>query len=370
MTDRSSLGSADVPDDALAGMVADLLGHETVELESVVVDPVAYDVPSLTTVGRWWVSGTARTPVGHEPFRLFVKHVQAWHHSPYFQLVPEPVRELAKASYPWDVEAAAYRSDLRDRLPRGLEMPRAFGVFELEPDAVVLWLESVDHPPARWDAARFERAAHLLGRLAGSERVRALGSLTGFVWSPMNYVVGRVLHDVVPRVTAEESWQDPDVQRCFGGLKARLQAECDRIEERGAELVAMPVLPAHGDASPGNLLPGRNADEVVLIDFGFFLPNAVGFDLGQLVGGDVQLGRLPDVPLDELDERCVTAYARGLAAEGCDVPLDVVRRAHALQLFLFSGISSLPDEGMSPEQVAARAALARHSVDLLDRTGG
>jgi hypothetical protein len=370
MTDRSLLGSADVPDDVLAGMVADLLGHDRVDLESVQVAPVAYDIPSLTTVGRWWVSGTARTPRASEPFRLFVKHVQAWHHSPFFQDVPEPVRELAKASYPWDVEAAAYRSDLRERLPAGLAMPRAFRILDLEPDAVVIWLEAVEHAPPCWDASRFERAAHLLGRLAGSDRVRELGHLTGFRWSPMNYVVGRVLHDVVPRVTAQEPWQDPDVQGCFGDLEDRLRAECGRIEERGAELVAMPVLTSHGDASPGNLLPGRDPDEVVLIDFGFFLPNAVGFDLGQLVGGDVQLGRLPDLPLAELDERCVTAYVRGLAAEGCEVPLDVVRRAHALQLFLFSGISSLPDEGMPPAQVAARAALARQSIDLLDRTGG
>ena len=130
----------------------------------------------------------------------------------------------------------------------------------------------------------------------------------------------------------------------------------------------MPHLASHGDATANNLLASTDPDGFVLIDFGFWLRQPVGFDLGQLMAGEVQLGRLPDVPLPELDARCVAAYTRGLAEEGVDIPLDVVQRAHALQLLIFAGLSSLPDEGMPAEQVAARAALARHSLDLFDAT--
>jgi hypothetical protein len=369
MTDRSSLGSADVPDDVLERMVADLLGHGSVAVVAVDVTRVDYDVPSLTTIGRWWVSGLARTPLGDQPFRLFVKHVQAWHHSAWFQLVPEEAREHAASSYPWRLEAAVYRSDLAHRLPPGLSMPRALGVFDREPDSVVVWLEPVEHATACWDGARFERAAHLLGRLSANRAVAELADVGQFDWTVLDYVTGRVQHDVVPRVMGDEVWQQPHVERWFGDLRERLRDGCGRAEALGRELTTLPRVTCHGDAAPGNLLPGHEPDSFVLIDFGFWAPNPVGFDLGQLIGGDVQLGRLPDVPLGELDDRCVGAYTRGLGDEDCHIPLDVVRRAHALQLFLFSGVSSLPDEGMSEQQTAARAQLARLSLDLLDRTG-
>ena len=145
--DRSLLGPADVDDDALAAMVADLLGHEAVDLLDVAVEHVPYDVPSLTTVGRYWVTGRAATPAGPRPFRLFVKHVQAWHHSPFFADVPEEAREMARASYPWRTEPLAYASDLGDRLPDGLTMPRAVGVVEFEPDCR-RDLDGAGRPPA------------------------------------------------------------------------------------------------------------------------------------------------------------------------------------------------------------------------------
>ena len=368
MTDRSSLGPADVTDEELAGMVAELLGHDAVEVLDLDVRPVDYDVPSITTIGRWWVAGTASTPAGVEQFRLFVKLVQAWHHSEWFRFVPEEARTFAAASYPWRIEAAVYESDLADRLPAGLSMPRAVGVHDREPDQVAVWTEVVDHPDQPWDLARHERAAYLLGRLSASPAVEALGNVGDFDWTVMSYVVGRVGPDVVPAVLSDEPWRRPVVERCFGDLEDRFRAECDRIEERGGELMSMPHLRAHGDASPGNLLAGARPDEIVLIDFGFFHANPVGFDLTQLVTGEAQLGRLPDVSLAELDETCLAAYVRGLRDESCDLPLDVVRRSHALHLWLFNGISSLPEAGMTDEHAAARAQVARLALDLLDTT--
>jgi hypothetical protein len=330
---------------------------------------VAYDVPSLTTVGRFWVTGTARTPAGDVPFRLFVKHVQAWHRSPFFQYVPDEMKQVAAGSYPWRVEAAVYESDVGQRLPDGLSMPRSVRVSWLPEDQVVLWLEAVPHAEPAWDVARYERVARLLGRMSGSRALAELGDVGGFPWCALDYVRTRMTAQVLPTVADDASWSTPIVVEAFGDeLRDRTRAACTKVPAFAEELDALPWHGSHGDASPGNLLPGRTPDGVVLIDFGFWMPKPVGFDLGQLVGGDVQLGRLPGVPLDELDERCVAAYTRGLADEGVAVDPAVVRRAHALQLFLFSGASALPDEGMSLETARARALLARHSLDLLDRT--
>ena len=374
--DRSLLGPADVSDDVLAGMVADLLGHDAVDLLDVAVEHVPYDIPSLTTVGRYWVTGEAGTPAGPTPFRLFVKHVQGWHHSPFFQYVPDEMKEMAKASYPWRTEPLAYASDLGDRLPDGLSMPRAVGVHWFEPDSAAIWLEGVEHPDLPWTTERFRRAAYLLGRLAASPAVAELGNVGGFEWSVMHYVHGRLAAQVIPVVMADDVWRHPLVAAGFGDrLRVRMQGAAARIEEYGLELAGTIQTSAHGDACPGNLMAGPDPDSFVLIDFGLWHPQAVGYDLGQLVGGDVQLGKQPAALLAQTDEACLSAYVEGMAAEGLEVDVDVVRRAHALQLLLFVGLTAVPFEQLegppSPELerlVAERAALATFSLDLVDAT--
>jgi hypothetical protein len=59
-----------------------------------------------------------------------------------------------------------------------------------------------------------------------------------------------------------------------------------------------------------------------------------------------------------------------------DVGVDVLWRAHALQLLLFTGLSALPFDLLDalPEDAlrataATRAAIARHVLDLVDQTG-
>jgi thiamine kinase-like enzyme len=139
--------------------------------------------------------------------------------------------------------------------------------------------------------------------------------------------------------------------------------------------VAMPHLTGHGDACAANLLAGPDGD-FVLIDFGFWNVLPVAFDLGQLLVGEVQLGRQPASTVPETDAAIVAAYVEGLRAEGCDIPESTVRRAHALQLLLFTGLSSVPveffDAPPTPalERLAAdRAEVAAYSLDLVGASG-
>lgn len=350
--------------DHLPTMVADLLGHASVDLDDATIEPVEYDVPSLTTVARHWVCGAARTPRGEEQYRLFVKQVQAVQHSPVFEHIPLEIQEMVRTAYPWNIEGAVYRSDLARRLPRGLAMPRAVGVFDTDPDSTTIWLEAIPARTAVWSLERYERAAYLLGRLSASATVRDLSDVGEFRWNVTDYVNGRLQLSIIPQIESEAAWQHPQ----FTDLQHRMRVAASRAHAYGRELLGMPHLASHGDASPNNLLAGRGSDEFVLIDFGLWLSKPVGFDLGQLVAGEAQLGRVPGVDFAALDEHCVLAFARGLAEEGCDIDVETVRRAHALQLFLFSGISTLPEAEMPVEHIAARALLARHSLDLLDRT--
>lgn len=363
------LGPAAVDEATLAAMVTDLLGDEVLGLDGVRAEVATYDLPSITTAGRYWVSGGAEVAGATRDWRLFVKHVQSWSRSPFFQFVPEGMREQAAAMVPWRTEAAAYRSGLGDHLPVGLSMPRAVGVFDLDEASQAVWLEPVPVVDVAWDLDRYEHAAHLLGRLAASPGLAAYRHVGGHEWTIRSYVDGRLATQVLPMLRADEVWQDAELQDAFAGLRPRLLAAADRLEALTTEWLDFPVLTGHGDACPNNLLVRPDREGFTLIDFGFWGAVPVGFDLGQLLVGDVQLGRRPTNDLAERGERCLRAYHGGLAAEGFTLPLAQLRRAHALQLLVFTGFSAfLVDGPASPGELAARAALTQHSLDLLDAT--
>jgi hypothetical protein len=374
MGDREALGAADVPDAELAAMVAGLLHVDAVELLDSFVEPVDYHLPAITTGGRWWVAGNAATPTERTPFRFFVKQVQSWERHPFFESVPEEYRELATATVPWKTEAEVYRSDAAARLPDGLTAPRALGVFDLDATSSSIWLEEVPTRPATWDRRRYERAAYLLGRFSGSPALAPLASLRDVDWTLAMYVGGRVEVQVLPMLMSDELWQHP-LCAGFEGLVERLRATGQQAAELAAEAGALPALLSHGDACPNNLLAGEDGD-FVMIDFGFWGAAPVGFDLTQLLVGEVQLGRRGTDDLAELDEALVAAYVAGLRAEGSDVPEEQVRRGHALCMMVMTGLSTVPfdlfDAPLTPEtqRIAAdRAELARYALDLLDATG-
>ncbi|WP_182376592.1 phosphotransferase [Nocardioides sp. WS12] len=377
MHDRAALGSADVTDESLSSMVAALLG---VAISSVAVvdstaEPVSYDIPAITTGGRWWVSGTAHVDGETRPFRLFVKQVHEWSRSPFFADVPAEMQPWAAQQVPWRTEGAVYRSDLVDHLPPGLAMPRAVGVHDIDDLSYSVWLEVVPIVEVAWDLDRYRRAGKLLGRFAGSRAVRDRANVGGHEWDVSRYVDGRLKFQVLPMLASDDLWHHPLIAGAFADLRPRLDQAAASVDAVAAELMALPVLAGHGDACPNNLLV-TTGDDFTMIDFGFFTALPVGFDLGQLLVGDVQIGLRPADDMAERDTASLTSYVDGLAAEGVDIDEQVVRRAHALQLLLFTGLSALPFEllGAEPtEQVramaATRAAIARYSLDLVDQTG-
>ncbi len=375
MGTRDELGAADVTDARLAAMVADLLHQDEVELLDSRVDPVDYDLPAITTGGRWWVSGHATTPCGKAPFRLFVKQVQSWSRSPLFQMVPEHLQEWAASTVPWKTEAEVYRSDIGALLPEGLRAPRSLGVFDLDDTSSAIWLEVVATRPATWDHRRYERAAYLLGRFSGSQALAPLQGLRDMDWSLNTYVTGRLQVQVQPILMSDDVWQHPLCAAFDDDLRDRLRRTVADCAALGAEGDALPYLLSHGDACPNNLMAGEHDDELVMIDFGFWGGAPVGFDLTQLLVGDVQIGKRGADDLAELDEAIVAAYVAGLRAEGCEIPEEQVRRGHALCLLLMTGLSTVPFdlfEGPIDDRTmkvaADRAALARYALGLLDTT--
>ena len=73
--ERTELGAADVDDAVLRAMVGGRLGasRTDVELLSVRIETVDYDLSAITTGGRWWVRGEARVDGVIRPWSFFVK---------------------------------------------------------------------------------------------------------------------------------------------------------------------------------------------------------------------------------------------------------------------------------------------------------
>jgi Phosphotransferase enzyme family len=376
--DRSVLGPADVDDARLAALVADSLGVAEVELLSSRADVVAYDIDSITTAGRYRVSGRARHGRGEAGFSFFVKVVQSWGRHPAFGFVPEEMREFALASVPFEAEPRVYRSDLAERLPPGLTMPRAYAVIDLDTESSALWLEDVPVVAARWDRTALARAAHVLGRLAASSRVRPLATVAdpGQHRSLRTYAEGRLALHVVPALHDGEIWRHPVVAAAFDDtLRCDLVAAADTLPAVVAELESMDHGTAHGDACARNLLVAADRPDLTLIDFGFWGPQPYGFDLGQLLLGEVQLGERPAAALPDDERACLAAYVDGLRVESCDVDVAAVERSLALVMLLFGALPSLPFELLdAPPTPAAieiareRAAAARFVLDLVAAT--
>jgi hypothetical protein len=255
-------------------------------------------------------------------------------------------------------------------------MARAVGVFDLDEASNAVWLEEVPVVEREWDLERYARAARLLGRHATSARVMELLESVGHTMTIRTYHDGRLSMQVLTALRDEDIWQHPLVAGAFDEtLRSRLLEAAAHSSEYADELDRITKVASHGDACPNNLLSRTGSDDFVLIDYGFWGPGPVGFDLSQLLVGDVQVGRRGSDDLAEVDAAIFAGYMAGLRAEECWIPDDVVRRAHALQLLIFTGYSALPVELLELEPTpelhalaANRAAIARFSLDLLDAT--
>ncbi len=374
--DRTALGADDVDDADLTVMVADLWQVPAVDLLDSTAEPVAYDIPSILTGARTWVRGRADAGEGPRSFALFVKRVHHWRHSPAFASVPPEIGEWAASSLPWRAEPLLYASDLADRLPEGLAMPRAVRVDERPDETAVIWMEAVEAGPEPWDRGTYVEAAGLLGRMSGSERVAELAGIDPLPWHVHYFVQGRIAHTVLPGLFDDATWEHPLVAPYFGDLRAPLTAVANHLDPLAEEFARLPHRTSHGDACPNNLLRQPSGVGFTLIDFGFWRPQPVGFDLSQLLVGEIQVGRRDAEDLPELAEACLTAYAAGLAAEGHEVEDAVLRRGHAVSLMLFNGLPSLPLEQLAEAVPTAamhdwslqRSRIARYSLDVLERT--
>lgn len=377
LADLADLGLGPEPLPRLEAMVAAQLRRPRVRVLTARVQAHPYDRPALTTLGRRLVRGTAVDDIGRtQGYAFFVKLVQAWRRSPLAAEVPEPLRSQLAPLMPWRTEVDIYRGDLGTRLPSGLGLPHAHRVTDLDEESAAIWLDRVPVRRVGWDVTRHRRAAYLLGRLAASRSVAPLAAGVPAGRTPRRFAEHWLAVKVVPDLGTEAFWRQPCVGATFDApLRRRIVGAANALPALVDELESVPTTTAHGDACTDNLLLTRLNDDIVLIDFGFWGTAPVGFDLGQLLLGEIQLGRRPAHTFPELERVCLQAYVHGLRDEGCATPIPQVRRAHAVAMTIFHAIPSIPYEHRTAEAgpdvhplFANRAAMARYVLDLLDAT--
>lgn len=350
-------------EDALTGVVATALGRP-VTLAGFTCVPVAYQPGSPATGALLRVSGT--TGDG-EPWSLFLKVLHHPRHWPRIGDVPDEVRQQFLDQFPWRMELVAWAPGFADRLPAGMRVPRLYRLAELGDDRLAVWMEDVRVLDGAWDPPRFARAAHALGGLAARradpELLAACGLPVG--WGLRSYHRSRV-EFVLPLLDRDELWAHPLLA---GAVDGRLRDDLRTLGTRVPELLdrmdgLSQALP-HGDASPQNLLvPADDPDTFVAIDVSFQSPQAVGFDLGQLLVGLTHAGELPAAALPAIHRRLVPAFTAGLRAAGGRATAEEVAFGYVASLVVRAGFTSLPFERLGEPPTPALAATFRERAAL------
>jgi hypothetical protein len=368
MDHLSVLGPA-VPDpDRLSGIVRWVTGDDDAEVVDAHAEVVDYAFTSIATGGLYRVCGTT----GSMRWSVFVKVLQHPRHWPLIDVIPPQAAAEIKALFPWRDELDA-RAQALPVLPGGLRVPLVHDVVDLGDDRLAVWMEDIDADDDPWSDRAYARAAELLARLAAR---RAPGSPAGACALAPGLAVRKVVESRFEMLAAlvgdPAVWSRPEVVAAVDDdYRADLERALALTPALLDEMDSLPQGLPHGDAAPVNLLrPRDEPGTYVAIDWAFQCQLPLGHDLGQLLCGEVERGRMNPSRLPRLLDVTLASYVDGLAAEGLDVPAETVLRGLVCSAlaprnlpgaFPIEHLDPAPDEGY----LRRRAGLGRWILDLL-----
>ncbi|GAB3811235.1 phosphotransferase [Kribbella italica] len=377
ITALEPLGRDAPDDDQLTALVRAITGDPHAVPLSSRAEPFPYAIGTPTTAALIRVLGTARLADGSTTdWCSFVKQLQSARHWELLHLIPEPLREDLVQNIPWRLELAVHRSDIGALMPEGLRLPATYRIDEYDDDRATLWMEHVVQEPGIWGLERFGRAAFLLGQLSARRQPHLVQP---FLPRPgvdqpgiglRYYTNGRVTMSALPALADPHTWRHPLLAAAVcntgeHGLRDDLLELSEQLPGVLDGLDALPQCYQHGDASPQNLLvPLGSPDEFVVIDWGFDCPQAVGFDLGQLLIGLAHAGELSPAALPAVHQVILEAFTEGLAAEGMPVPQEQVRYGYLGSLLARATFTALPLENFGAPATDSAVALFEDRVLL------
>ena len=365
---RTCLATTALSDSDLADVVAAVVGRPVRVLDWATAKlPVSSGAISTESVTR--LHGTATDGASQLRWSVLVKVLRSARHWPGISMVPPPFRQRLIDDYRWQREADVLTSELPSIMPTGMRTPRVYRCDDLGDDRLAVWMEWVDVVDSPWDGARFRRAARLLGQLAARRRIGSdtatttaeqLSGLRELYAGPLARRYLPMLRDHGLR-SILRPYASAQLREDLDQLSEQIPAMLDR-------LAGLPQAVGHGDACPQNLLiPAEAPNTVVAIDLSWQHPEAIGFDLGQLLIGLAHTGDLAADELPALHDDLLAAFVDGLRTERCDVDIDDVRYGFDAAMVIRSAFTSLPwdqlQDQRDPEFVAhlvQRVALTRY----------
>jgi hypothetical protein len=337
-----------------------------VAIDTVDADPVP--LTNMTTTALARISGSIDA---HRRWSLVLKVVQSPDRSPVWHQIPQEFHSTVMEDLRWRTEPELYRSTLRDQLPSGIRLPDVYRVDDIDDAHIAIWMEDVRHRTGGWSLDDYRRAGGVLGRMWGSVRDGELED--GTLVPPRHlrgYFFGRILHDVLPGLTSDETWSHPAIAASAdGSLRSDALALAAHVPDMLDRLDELPRGMTHGDACPQNLLrSAEHADTFVAIDWQFGSTCPVGFDVGQVVAGHAESGDLDPGRLQPTFDAVLDGYIGGVRDAAPDVASDDVRAGAISVLTIRSAFTAIPLELLGRPGADAlirdRCRYARFLVDL------
>ncbi|MGK5113495.1 hypothetical protein [Geodermatophilus sp. CPCC 205506] len=357
--------------DALRDDLRRWTGRPALTVDAVDCAPLPHRISAPTTRALTRVRVTANDGTGTQELRLVAKELQAARHGLPPEM-PDDVRAHLDAVIPWRLEADVLTSGVDALMPPGLRTPDVVALHEQDGDRITLWMADADPLGTPWTPADTVRAAAGLGRLAA----RRIGTTTApipggdFLTGYRDEQLGAW---AVPWLLDDATWAHPLFRLPeVAVLREEVCGLARRVADIHARLAPLPLLPAHGDPTPMNLLrPRSRPGEFVLIDWGMTGPAPAGFDLLPLLFGRAESGIGPADEVPALLEAAVPAYAEGLAAEGVELPVGELAAGVLTAALLRYPCTTMPlslmTEPVTDGAVARareRAAFVRMVLDL------
>ena len=338
---------------------------------------VPYSLDAITTAGRYWVTARASTPGGERSARLFVKHVQSWSRSSFFQFVPEKYQAMAATSVPWHA-GLVYGSDLPPTATGAHHARRcmAFSTPRRRRSGSPRSSSTTTGTPPT-SPVRRTCSVGSPGSPAVAEARPRLGDADGGPHAARTYADGRLAAQA-PALRSKESLAGAVAgRRLRHDLRAGLLTALDAVPSFVDELESGPRRPPTATPARTTCCAPRARTTSPSSTTGSSAGSASASTSDELLVGDVQIGQRDAAdPLPEAEAACLPAYVEGLRAERVSVDADTVARAHALHLLVFSGLSAplmdAPAPGADADALARdareRAAISRFCLDLVETT--
>ncbi|WP_020109859.1 phosphotransferase [Nocardia sp. 348MFTsu5.1] len=320
-------------------------------------EPLDFDVAAPGTAGLWRVRIRGDRGQGTAVVKV-LRHPVEW--PPLAEFPPE-AREFFLQTFPWSQDPEVL-AEVAPCCPEGFRTVELLGAQWHGPHLRSMWLEDLGDVQIFSTAAQFERAARLLGAMAGI-RAAAGSALSqqfddGFALA----MIARERVEGMDRRLLAGMMDDPDDHVVPRDLVEDLLWVGDHIDRLLRGLGELPQTPVHGDAAPDNLVVDPGDDRtIVLIDLAQMPRHAVGFDLGQLVFGR----HSPVLALGEdVVDRIVDEYAAGLAVGGMPVDASVVWAGFVGSAVIRNAFEVAGATTDVPGRIAAARYLVNKAFDL------